>query len=300
VDWFAQNYHHLLFTDFGGFAFVLVLYLVLGIFEITFPAEPGQAFSGRITNVVVTGMFLGFGGLLTKWSINALGAGPRRLLDHGILVSVAILIAYGFVSDLFFYWYHRAQHRIDFLWPIHELHHTDGALNATTSLRTFWLEAPIQSLIVALPATYIIGLDHRAAFVLPALFTGWLYFTHANWRLGLGFLTPLICGPQLHRIHHSNLSEHQNKNFAQYFPVIDMMFGTYYAPRRGEFPTTGIPNRTAPASWAEMTVGPFLAWTAAIDTRLSSEPAVAAKPAPKPAAVSKPQPRASRQRRRAR
>ena len=298
MDWFAQNYHHLLFTDFGGFAFVLVLYLVLGIFEIAFPAEPGQTFSGRITNVIVTGIFLGLGGYLTKLSISALGAGPRHLVDHGILVSAAILIGYGFTSDLFFYWYHRAQHKIDFLWPIHELHHTETALNATTSLRTFWLEAPLQSLIIALPATYIIGLDHRAAFVLPALFTGWLYFTHANWRLSLGPLTPLICGPQLHRIHHSNLGEHQNKNFAQYFPFIDMMFGTYYAPRRGEFPTTGIPNRTAPASPAEITIGPLLAWTAAVDARLSSQDSVLVKPAPK--AASKPRPQASRQRRRAR
>ena len=300
MDWFAQNYHHLLFTDFGGFAFVLVLYLVLGIAEIAFPAEPGQVFSGRITNVIVTGMFLGLGGFLTKWSLNALGAGPRHLVDHGVLVSVAILIGYGFLSDLLFYWYHRAQHRIDFLWPIHELHHTDTALNATTSLRTFWLEAPLQGLIVALPATFIVGLDHRAAFILPALFTGWLYFTHANWRLSLGFLTPFVCGPQLHRIHHSNCVEHQNKNFAQYFPFIDMIFGTYYAPRRGEFPTTGIPSRTAPASLSEITVGPFLAWTAAIDARLSGDDAAVAKPALKPVASFRSRSKAARQRRRAR
>jgi len=32
-----------------------------------------------------------------------------------------------------------------------------------------------------------------------------------------------------------------DKNFAAFFPVIDILFGTYYRPRRDEYPRTGIP-----------------------------------------------------------
>jgi sterol desaturase/sphingolipid hydroxylase (fatty acid hydroxylase superfamily) len=287
VSWLAQNYHHLLFTDYGGIAFVFCLYLLLGAFEIGFPAEAGQEFSGRLTNVAVTATFLLGGGFLTKWALHTLALGPRHLRDRGILISIAILFGYGFVNDFIFYWYHRAQHRFDFFWPIHELHHTEMALNATSGLRTFWLEAPLQALLIALPASYIVGLDHRAILLLPLIYTGWLYFAHANWRLDLGFLTPVICGPQVHRIHHSNLTAHHNKNFAQYFPLIDMMFGTYYRPQRGEFPTTGLPERITPASLEEITVGPFLAWTTALDSRFSG----VSQPAPKP---SPPAPKAKR------
>jgi sterol desaturase/sphingolipid hydroxylase (fatty acid hydroxylase superfamily) len=66
------------------------------------------------------------------------------------------------------------------------------------------------------------------------------FFNHANIRLRLGPLTPILCGPQYHRIHHSRLPEHQDKNFAALFPVIDMMFGTYHRPSRDEFPPTGL------------------------------------------------------------
>jgi sterol desaturase/sphingolipid hydroxylase (fatty acid hydroxylase superfamily) len=118
----------------------------------------------------------------------------------------------------------------------------------------------VQRLIVGIPAHWLIGLDLRALLMLPAVYTGWLMFTHSNWKLSLGPLTPVFCGPQLHRTHHSNLPEHHNKNFAQNFPIIDILFGTYYGPRRDEFPTTGVGQRTAQASIGEITLSPFQAW----------------------------------------
>ena len=43
----------------------------------------------------------------------------------------------------------------------------------------------------------------------------------------------------MHCIHHSILDEHKDKNFAQFFPFIDVIFGTYFAPIKNEFPATG-------------------------------------------------------------
>jgi sterol desaturase/sphingolipid hydroxylase (fatty acid hydroxylase superfamily) len=87
-----------------------------------------------------------------------------------------------------------------------------------------------------------------------------LVFTHANVKLRLGVLTPLIVGPQVHRIHHSRLPEHQDKNFAQYFPVIDKMFGTYHAPGPDEFPPTGTPHLATDAPLSQVLSRPFLHW----------------------------------------
>ncbi len=72
------------------------------------------------------------------------------------------------------------------------------------------------------------------------LLSFWSFFIHMNLKLELGVLTRLITGPQLHRIHHSILVQHKNKNFSAYFPIWDILFETYHSPQKGEFPATGL------------------------------------------------------------
>jgi sterol desaturase/sphingolipid hydroxylase (fatty acid hydroxylase superfamily) len=127
-------------------------------------------------------------------------------------------------------------------------------------MRTYWLDRPIQTFIIGLPISYVVGIDERAAIMLPFVLTSWLFFTHANLRLRLGILTPVICGPQLHRIHHSIMPEHLNKNLAQFFPVLDILFGTYYAPARNEFPSTGTPGLASDASLGQVLGKPIKVW----------------------------------------
>ena len=97
-----------------------------------------------------------------------------------------------------------------------------------------------------------------AAFV---MFRLWGSFIHANLRLHLGVLTPVIAGPQWHRIHHSCLPEHQNKNFATLFPFIDLIFGTYYKPAPDEYPETGLlPEDRHVQFLDDATFEPFKVW----------------------------------------
>ena len=91
------------------------------------------------------------------------------------------------------------------------------------------------------------------------MFKLWGFFIHANVRLELGPLTPIISGPQLHRIHHSALAEHRDKNFATFFPFIDILFGTYYGPGKGEHPPTGLHDGEEESFLREATVGPLIA-----------------------------------------
>jgi sterol desaturase/sphingolipid hydroxylase (fatty acid hydroxylase superfamily) len=168
--------------------------------------------------------------------------------------SLLLVAAYVAVADFVFYWYHRAQHRFSFLWALHELHHADTELNATTSFRTFWLEYPVQALVVSVPTLILLGIDRTAAVIFPLVQTVILMFTHWNVRLRLGPLTPVFCGPQLHRIHHSRLPQHRDTNFSQVLPVFDVLFGTYCAPGRDEFPPTGTDDLASDASVARVLV----------------------------------------------
>jgi sterol desaturase/sphingolipid hydroxylase (fatty acid hydroxylase superfamily) len=70
-----------------------------------------------------------------------------------------------------------------------------------------------------------------------------------------------VTSPQLHRIHHSRLLEHRDKNFAAYFPVWDLVFGTYFHPKWDEYPATGVHDEKDVERLADALVLPFREWS---------------------------------------
>jgi sterol desaturase/sphingolipid hydroxylase (fatty acid hydroxylase superfamily) len=99
------------------------------------------------------------------------------------------------------------------------------------------------------------------------MFRLWGFVNHANLRLHLGPLTALVSNPQWHRIHHSISIEHRDKNFAAFFPVIDIMFGTYYRPHKHEYPATGVAAASRSGDFVQATAGPFLSFRQMISPR---------------------------------
>ena len=156
---------------------------------------------------------------------------------------VAATVVYAFVWDSFQYWSHRAQHSFGWLWPAHALHHDDDHVNSTTALRNTLWSGVLGFLIVYVPTSVICGFDLLTVYGAMALFATWGFFNHANVRLRLGPLTPVVSGPQWHRIHHGRDPEYHDANFAAFFPVIDVVFGTYRRPAGDEFPQTGLDGR---------------------------------------------------------
>lgn len=244
----------------SAYIIFLVLYGFFLIFEIIFPAEKGQRYIGKLRNLGITAIYL----VLGVFAIDALGViipfdlhGAARLT---LLPSIVVVLVYVFTFDCTYYWYHRALHTFPALWPIHEIHHADTELNVTTSYRTYWMELPLQSVIIGLPVSFAVG-DIGTAYIITYItLIVWEFFTHANVRLHLYAFSPVICGPQVHRIHHSILQEHRDKNFAQYFPFIDKLFGTYYAPSHNEFPPTGSRGLSVDASMGTVLKHPLSVW----------------------------------------
>ncbi|MBI4592089.1 sterol desaturase family protein [Candidatus Uhrbacteria bacterium] len=246
-------------SDVLRIALIVLLIVVFSHVEIIAPAQRGQTIVGRLRNFGYISLFFLLGTAGVALLARFFDVQPRLLSVSGWGMVLVLLVGL-FLSDLLFYWYHRAQHAWAWLWPVHELHHSDAQLNVTTSMRTYWLEYPIQVFLIVLPAQFFVGVSGQMLAWSMLIMTSWLYFTHTNVRLRLGPLTPLVCGPQLHRIHHSIEAKHQNKNFAQFFPVIDILFGTYYAPGHDEFPSTGTSALASDASYATTLVRPFKLW----------------------------------------
>jgi len=173
------------------------------------------------------------------------------------LLQIGVFIV---MYDFGYYWFHRCQHNWSWFWCHHKLHHTDEHMNATTSFRHHWMENVYRIPFIMIPMALLISIDSAMPIIFYDLLLVWAIFTHLNLKLELGPLTPIFAGPQVHRIHHSKLPQHQDRNFAAYFPIWDILFGTWYKPEKGEFPDCGtIDGETTWSIW-EANVGVFKGW----------------------------------------
>ena len=182
---------------------------------------------------------------------NWLGGGLVRLSP-----SIIDVLVYTIAMDLGEYLFHRAQHSIPALWAMHSFHHSDEAVNISTTPRHFWAEQAIKSVTIYLIIGLVFAPDAGvvAAYTVITLLN---FFFHMNVPIGLGRGWFLLNSPQYHRIHHSSLARHHNRNFAALFPIFDVLFGTAYQPRAGEFPPTGLSDNDAPRSVIEAIVWPI-------------------------------------------
>jgi sterol desaturase/sphingolipid hydroxylase (fatty acid hydroxylase superfamily) len=198
-------------------------------------------------------------------AINALlqktGAGFIRLdfFSEGLVPQIGAGIVLLIVTDFFYYWLHRSQHTFEWLWHQHAVHHSDEAVNVSTSARHHWLEFVFQALAVSVPMSILFKLSPVSMWAVSSFVGAYGWFNHMNVRLGFGPVSWLACSPQLHRIHHSSLPHHHDRNFAAYFPVWDVLFGTYYHPANNEYPPTGVEGLQI-KTVAEANLYPFKRW----------------------------------------
>lgn len=275
VERWIVSWRGLLESEMVPVALVLGAFAVCTALEQARPAESGQSWAGRLRNLGYMTIYYGLGlAALAAWyAYVSTRSGPESTAD--LVQPLWLIPAFLLASDFAYYWYHRAQHRFAFLWAVHELHHADTELNVTTSYRTYWLEAPLQAIFIGAPVALLLGtrgLHFAFATLIAARFI--LLFSHCNFRLPLGPLTGAVCGPQWHRIHHSRLPEHRDRNFAQIFPVLDWLFGTYYAPARDEFPPTGTDGLASDTPLWRAQLRPVSIWCGGVRTWLRRPEAV--------------------------
>lgn len=158
-----------------------------------------------------------------------------------------------FLSDLLIYWGHRLQHKVDFLWRFHKVHHSAEHLDWLAAHR----EHPIDSVytigLINLPA-FIMGFPLESIAGIIAFRGIWAIYIHSNVRLPIGFLRIFIGAPELHHWHHD--LDRRAGNYANLFPVMDLIFGTYKCPDH-EPERFGIREET-PKSYIGQLIDPLL------------------------------------------
>jgi sterol desaturase/sphingolipid hydroxylase (fatty acid hydroxylase superfamily) len=132
-----------------------------------------------------------------------------------------------FFSDLIIYWGHRLQHKVDFLWRFHKVHHSAEHLDWLAAHREHPLDSIYTVGLINLPA-FILGFDLGSIVAIVAFRGIWAIYIHSNVRLSIGPLRKLIGSPELHHWHHN--IERDRGNYANISPLMDIIFGTYTCP----------------------------------------------------------------------
>lgn len=161
-----------------------------------------------------------------------------------------------FLNDFLYYWYHRLQHRWGPLWGIHQFHHTDPDMSIMTSHRTHFLERVIQLCFIGFPVFYFMGYNQSAWKPMMYTFLFLLMYTHLRLNISHGPLTKLLVSPSHHRVHHSIDPRLYHSNYAQYFPIFDLLFGTYKYPIK-HFNPTGVKEVQTIQSQLKTMIWPF-------------------------------------------
>ena len=131
------------------------------------------------------------------------------------------------LSDFLIYWAHRLQHKVDFLWRFHKVHHSAEHLDWLAAHREHPLDSIYTIGIINLPAL-IMGFPLESIAGIVAFRGIWAIYIHANVRFSIGFLKKIIGAPELHHWHHD--SERDRGNYANISPLMDIFFGTYTCP----------------------------------------------------------------------
>lgn len=188
--------------------------------------------------------------------LRKLGWIPPNLEDviPGLMASpLAAFLVYLVVLDFLEYARHRLQHRFDWWWALHAVHHSQRQLSFWADDRNHLLDSLIAEAWRA-AAALAIGVP-TGQFVLIVVLTRVVEsLSHANVRFGFGRLGDrFLVSPRYHRIHHGVGVGHEGPsrgcNFAALFPAWDMLFGT--GNFRRVAPATGIADQLAGVDYGQ-------------------------------------------------
>jgi len=132
------------------------------------------------------------------------------------------------IQDFLEYWIHRAFHSRA-AWKFHAVHHSPKVLDWLATTRFH----PVNSLLefaLADVAVVLMGFSPAAIIALSPFNLIYSAMVHANLNWTFGPLRHVFASPVFHRWHHTTLEDGLNKNFAPTFPILDVIFGTFYMP----------------------------------------------------------------------
>jgi sterol desaturase/sphingolipid hydroxylase (fatty acid hydroxylase superfamily) len=157
--------------------------------------------------------------------------------------SIGILL-----MDLSFYYWHRLNHRVRFLWRFHNVHHIDPDLDVTTAVRFHFGEIVLSAAFRVLQVS-LIGVGAGTYLLYEFVFQANTLFQHSNVRLPIRverILVLFLVTPRMHGIHHSAAENETNSDYSAVFSWWDRLHRTLRLNVSQSDITIGVPGYLDP------------------------------------------------------
>jgi sterol desaturase/sphingolipid hydroxylase (fatty acid hydroxylase superfamily) len=231
---------------------------------------------GVLNFVLFTGLAIG-SGIVQIWLVERFGHMPWTTSIGWPAVTLQIVLTLLATDMASFVWHYQA-HKVPFFWEFHKGHHSAEALHPVF-VRSHPVDTLVRSVYMNVGGGILGGgLMYLAGVDASATAAGWLLvlgacihflqeFEHSHVVVSFGkTLDKVFYSPHLHRIHHSALIGHRDKNlgFTGGLCLWDRLAGTLYVPKPDEHIVHGVsleelgennPHRTL---WRFL-AGPFAA-----------------------------------------
>ncbi|MFQ5597915.1 MAG: sterol desaturase family protein [Nitrospiria bacterium] len=170
-----------------------------------------------------------FGGVAVRYAayLSSQGIGVLNFFPVSPFWNIVLTLIF---YDLTTYCFHIAYHRIPVLWRLHRVHHCDRDLDVTSASR-FHLGEVFLSTYLQIGLMTLLGPRTSSVLVFQAVMLSAAQFQHSNFK----FPTPIdsairwiFVTPDMHRVHHSDLRENTNANYATIFSIWDRLFHSYH------------------------------------------------------------------------
>ena len=150
------------------------------------------------------------------------------------------LYAVAFICiDFAAYWSHRLNHRVNFFWNQHIIHHSSEEFNLACALRQSISNLLGYGALFLIPAAFL-GIPEKVINVLAPIHLFAQFWYHTKHIGKLGWLEYIIVTPSQHRVHHAINPIYLDKNLAAIFCIWDRMFGTFQEELSSEPPVYGV------------------------------------------------------------
>ena len=178
-----------------------------------------SSLTSGITNVTKDVLGLSFAIISYQWLLDRISVTTVQSTFLTYLIAFVALDFAGYVV-------HTLNHKVNFFWNAHIVHHSSEEYNLACALRQSVSVFVKLFVILLLPAA-LLGVPASVIAVVAPLHLFAQFWYHTRHIGKMGFLEHIIVTPSHHRVHHAMNPEYMDKNFGQIFIIWDKLFGTF-------------------------------------------------------------------------
>jgi sterol desaturase/sphingolipid hydroxylase (fatty acid hydroxylase superfamily) len=156
-----------------------------------------------------------------------------------------------------YYWFHRASHRVRWLWATHAVHHSATRFNLSAAVRLGWTGQLTGAFVFFLPLAWL-GFHPIAIGAMLGLGLLYQFFLHTAFDVRLGPLEWVLNTPMHHRVHHASNDGCLDRNYGSVLIVFDRLFGTFAEAPATEPLRYGLKGRIAGINPFEIALGEWV------------------------------------------